>query len=427
MRTTTAGRTPHAGHVQWTVVILCFLAVLLDGFDTAALALAIPTLSGEWELPPAGFTVPIVMTNVGVVIGYSSAGFLGARVPGRILLIGSVLLFAIPTLVTAATLHLESIPVLAATRLVTGLGLGLVLPTGIALAARHSADRRRELVSVAVTLGLATGTGLGGFLGARLLRGVGTDGIFYIGGVVPLLLAAALAWMLPADKPAVGSAGTIRHEAKLGRLFDAGLRLPTFLIWTFSFLIFITSYTLISWVPTLLTGYGFAPSEAPLGLTFLTLGGLVGGVLLIPLAARVGIARALILMPAIGAVSMFILAKGSLGDTLLLLVLAGVGFGIVASQIGQMALAVAAYPAGTRTTGVGWAAALGRLGSIVGPGIAGILLALLLSAQNIVLVATVPVLLAIVCAVVLWRTKAGTQDLKQSPADDHTEMAVVKQ
>ncbi|UUV30851.1 MFS transporter [Amycolatopsis roodepoortensis] len=400
-----------AGSVHWTVVVLCFLAILLDGFDTAALSLAIPTMAAEWAVTPAAFTLAVVLTNIGVVFGYLSAGYLGARIPGRRLVIGAVVLFGVATIATAATLPLESIALLSATRLVTGIGLGVVVPAAVGLATKHSAENRREQVSIAVALGLGAGAGLGGLLGGRLLNLVGSDGVFYVAGIVPLLFAAVLAWLLPAEGTAVTATVGDKSDAKIGRLFDPGLRLPTTLIWAFSFLVFITSYVLISWIPTLLTGYGFSPSKAPLGLAFLTLGGIIGGLALLPLAGRLGIARAMILMPAIGGVFMIIAAKASLGDTALLLCLAGAGVGVVSAQLGQLALAVATYPPGPRTTGVGWAAALGRLGSIVGPGIAGVLIGQALATRDIVVAATVPLLFAIVCAVMLSRVKAKARVL----------------
>ncbi|WP_409462555.1 MFS transporter [Amycolatopsis sp. GA6-003] len=390
--------------IHWPVVLLCFLAVLLDGFDTAALSFTIPTLSHEWGAAPAAFTLPLVLTNIGVVAGYLAAGYVGARMRARSVVLTGVLIFAGATVLTAAILPLKSMPVFAAARLVTGLGLGLVLPAGVSLATKHSAEGRRELVSVAVTLGLASGSSLGGFFGGKLLHSVGSAGVFYVAGLAPLLLAGVMAVVLPAREPAVESSA--KQEAKVSRLFGPGLRLPTSLIWAFSFLIFITAYVLISWVPTLLTGYGFAAGKAPLGLAFLTLGGIAGGLVLIPLAARIGIARALILMPAIGAVCMVLVATVPVGETLLFVLLAGAGFGVTAGQIGQLTLAVSIYPASTRTTGVGWAAALGRIGSIVGPGVAGLLLALALSAQTIVLATAVPVLVAIACAVGLSRVRA---------------------
>ncbi len=390
--------------IHWPVLVLAFLAVLLDGFDTAALAFVVPTLAVEWGTGPAAFTVPLVLTNLGVVVGYLCCGALSARIGRRTLLIAGVTTFAVGTLLVVVVLPTHSIGLLAATRLLTGFGLGSVLPAAVSFATEFSSVRRREVVSVTVTLGLASGATLGGFFGGRLITMVGAVGVFAVAGLLPLLLAGVMAWWLPAEPAARTSVAAERDEAKVARLFDPGLRTSTVLLWTFSFLVFVASYTLTSWVPTLLTGYGFSPAEAPLGLAFVSLGGVLGGILLIPIAARIGIAPALVLMPVIGIVGVVLAARAPLDQLALLLALGAAGLGVTASQIGQLTLAVALYPTGTRTTGVGWAAALGRAGAIVGPGVAGILIGLALAGRDIILLTAVPVLAAAVCAVVLWRT-----------------------
>src|SRR5882757_684151 len=388
--------------IGWAVVAPAFLAVLLDGFDAAALAVVVPTLARAWAFSPAAFTVPLVLTNIGVVLGYLCSGWLAARLGRRRLLAGGVALFAVATLGVALLLPLESLAVLTGLRLVTGLGLGAVLPAAVSLATAHSPTRRRELVAVIVTLGLTSGATLGGFFGGRLLLTVGADGVFWVAGLLPLLLIGPLAWRV-SEPETVAAQGAAKDEARLARLFTPELRMNTALLWTFAFLVFVAAYTLTSWVPTLLTSYGFSPTRAPLGLAFVSFGGLLGGIALIPLAARIGIARALIVMPAIGVVCMLVVSRADLGDTALLLLLGGAGAGVVSSQIGQLTMAVSLYSTGARTTGLGWASALGRAGSIVGPGIAGILIGLALPGKDILLLTAVPVLVAAACAVLLWR------------------------
>lgn len=395
------------------VLLLAFLAVLLDGFDTAALAFVVPTLAVEWGTGPAAFTVPLVLTNLGVVVGYLCCGVLSARFGRRTVLIAGVVTFALGTLLVVAALPTQSIGLLAGTRLVTGFGLGSVLPAAISFATEFSSARRREVVAITVTLGLASGSTLGGFFGGRLITAVGASGVFVVAGVLPLLLAGVMAWWLPAEPTAARTVDAERAEASVSRLFDPGRRASTALLWTFSFLVFVASYTLTSWVPTLLTGYGFSPAEAPLGLAFVSLGGVLGGILLIPIAARTGIAPALVLMPVIGIVGVVLAARAPLDQLPLLLALGAAGLGVTASQIGQLTLAVALYPAATRTTGVGWAAALGRAGAIVGPGIAGILIGMALAGRDIILLTAVPVLAAAVCAMVLWR--AGLAGARPAP------------
>ncbi|HZB29408.1 MAG TPA: MFS transporter [Streptosporangiaceae bacterium] len=418
---TSTSRLRRAG-TRWGVVILSFLAVMLDGFDTATLAFVLPTLSEQWGVAPAAFTPAVVLTNLGVVLGYLSCGSLGAWMGRRTMLLLGVTVCGASTLLTAFVLPTHSIALLSVLRLLTGIGFGVILPTAVALTVEYFSARRRELISATVTLGLGSGMTLAGFVGGDLIQWVGTTGVFWVAGVPPLILAAIMVWAYPADPRAVNAAETAKHEAKVGRLFDPELRLNTTLLWTFSFLIFIAAYTLDNWVPTLLLGYGFTAAEAPIGLAYVSLGGVIGCVLLIPLAGRIGIARALILMPTVGVVCMAVASRIQLTDTLLLLVLAAASAGLTGGQLGQLIMAVSLYPPGTRTTGIGWASALGRAGSIVGPGVAGLLLALALPGQDIILLATLPVLVAITCAFVLLRRRAGATG--QGEAEEPAEQAV---
>ncbi|MEV5826817.1 MFS transporter [Spirillospora sp. NPDC052242] len=144
---TAAGSRAHDGRVLWTTVALAFAAVLVDGFDAAALAFSVPALGEQWDSSEAAFTAPLVLTNLGVVVGYLASGPLSARVGRRRLLISGVVFFAVATLLTALTLPRQSVPVLSITRVLTGLGLGAVLPAAVALAADHAPQRLRQLTT----------------------------------------------------------------------------------------------------------------------------------------------------------------------------------------------------------------------------------------------------------------------------------------
>jgi AAHS family 4-hydroxybenzoate transporter-like MFS transporter len=112
----------------------------------------------------------------------------------------------------------------------------------------------------------------------------------------------------------------------------------------------------------------------------------------------------MLVVAALAAISfLLVIALGQPGEWQLLLLFAGVGMGLASSMVGQAAVAVSVYPASSRTSGVAWAAALGRLGSIAGPAVGGILLSAGQSPQNIVLAVCVPVVLAVVVMAVLSR------------------------
>lgn len=211
-----------------------------------------------------------------------------------------------------------------------------------------------------------------------------------------LVAAARLRQQMPCE-------GTRRPFA---RLFATGYALRKLLLWGYSFLIFAANCALGSWVPVLLTSFGFAPAEAPRGLAAIGIGGVVGNIVFMPLVARFG-ARKVLVASAILAIA-GVLAAGmiDLPQRLVLLALAAVGAGLITSSVGRSAFAVSIYPSEIRTTGVGWSAAMGRAGSIVVPAVGGAMLAFHWPARDVAWTACLPVLGAIaILAALSWHDR----------------------
>ncbi len=74
------------------------------------------------------------------------------------------------------------------------------------------------------------------------------------------------------------------------------------------------------------------------------------------------------------------------------------GFGVIGGQTAANAVAATSYPTEIRSTGVGWALGVGRVGSIVGPALAGVLLSMHVSLQNIFLLSAIPAAVGAVAA-----------------------------
>ncbi|MDP9442144.1 MAG: MFS transporter [Actinomycetota bacterium] len=397
------------------VVWLAFLAVLTDGFDTAILALLVPHLAEEWVLPPAAFTYPLVLTNLGVVCGYVSCGFLARKIGSKNLLVLGVLVFALATIASAATLHLESMSILSVTRAITGLGLGIVLPTAVVVGTRSGPVAKKQSIAVFVTMGLITGATVAGFSGAVLIRSLGTDGTLWLAGLVPLVLGALMWRLIPTVSVPIPTSGAARGSAVVA-ILGRELRSSTVVLWVATFLVFVASYTLKSWLPTLFADYGLPKDTAGLGLAFFSLGGVAGGLVLMPLSARFSAVRSLVVMSLVGAASVCGVALLPTGTALLMIMTLVAGLGITACSIGQTAIAVGLYEDSLRATGVGWSAAAGRIGSIVGPAIAGILLGLNWPAQDIVLLLAAPILVTTVCW--LWLARQARRTKAAVPAAD---------
>ena len=400
---------------SWGVVTLAFLAVLADGFDTAILALIVPQLAREWDLSPAVFSFPLVLTNLGVVLGYIFCGRLGVMFGPRKVLVAGTAVFGLATIASALVIPTESMTLLTVTRVITGIGLGVVLPTAIVVATNNIPSARRQVATVGVTMGLTSGAALAGFAGTPLIQAWGVAGVLWLSGFVPLVIAAALAVVKVASTPAATKES--KKEASALRLFHSDVRTSTLALWLAAFMIFVVSYTLKSWLPTLLNLYGLDQATAGMGLGFLSLGGLFGGLMLMYFSAKFGAPKALIVLSLVAAVAIAVVAKVPMETPLLLAVILIAGSGVVAGQIGQAAMAVSLYSQEARGTGVGWAAALGRMGSIAGPAIAGILLALAWPAQDIVLLLVAPVIATTLIWAFLSKRSVNTSPTNQVAAE----------
>lgn len=377
------------------------MTILLDGFDTTSIGFVVPTLAREWNLPPAAFTPAFVMTSVGAVIGYVASGRLAAWTGRRSLILGAVLLFGLGTCATALV---STVNGLALLRLITGIGLGAAIPASISFAVDHGPAHRRETVTIAVAAGLALGSTIAGILGAQLIGRYGWQSVFWLGGVLPLVFFPVLWLLLPRDEEVAkeGAVGDAERPS-VAALFADGRASRTVALWCFSFLVFTSLYALSFWIPTLLLAFGFAASEVSLGSAALGAGGVVAGLLLVPLTAWFGTRTLMLAATCATVFLMAILATAVNGPSLVLPVIAALGAGLIAGTLGQAALAVSIYGAALRTTGVGWSSALGRMGSILGPAVGGLLLSLGHPPKFVLLMLCIPVSLSVIALLMFAR------------------------
>lgn len=406
--TMTSNDTSEITRPHWPVLTLAFIAVVLDGYDTIALGLSIPSLARDWDEPASHFTPALALTSLGVAIGYIAVGRLVARFGCRNVVLVAVGVFTIGSLLTAWA---GSIVELTALRFVTGLGLGAVMPAAVAQATALNPARFRQSIAVFVTMGISLGALIAGVAGSQLVSNFGWPSVFIVGAVASAVLFPFLWFGLPDERAVIGSVpvSDAKRSASVARLFDPEVRTRTLLLWAFAFLVFSVFYIFSSWLPTLLISYGFSTGLAPLGSAALGVGSIIGAGILI-----VGVLKFRMTSVLTGttlAAIVFLVISAFLGPdkALLLLVFGGVGLGLQAGMIGQAAVAVSIYPQRTAATGVGWASSMGRLGSVVGPIVGGALIGLGTSTSTIVLLACIPVFAALIVVVILGRVRTPSR------------------
>ncbi|MDQ0801422.1 MFS transporter [Arthrobacter sp. SLBN-112] len=403
-----------AAKPNWWVLCLACAAVVLDGYDTVALGLSIPAIAKDWGVQASEFTAALALTSAGVALGYLAVGRLVAKLGTRNVIVSAVVVFTLGSLLTAWSGSIMELTIL---RFVTGLGLGAVLPAAVSHATAVNPRRWRQSIAVAVMTGISLGALIAGLAGSGIVAAFGWQWVFIIGAVSSTVLLPFLWFGLSDNRVsnALMDAAEAKHHASVARLFDPSVRSRTLLLWAFSFLIFSVFYVFSSWLPTLLTSYGFSTGLAPLGSAALGIGSIIGACVLILGSRRFRMTSVLAGTSAVAIV--FLVTSAFLGPdkALLLLVFGGVGLGLQAGMIGQAAVAVTLYPQATVTAGIGWAASLGRLGSVVGPIFGGVLIGLGVDTSIIVLAVCVPVIIALVLVLMLGRITAAKTRIPMSP------------
>ena len=419
------------GGFQIRLLLICAAVLFLDGFDTQAIGYVAPALAKEWGLTKAALGPVFSAGLFGLMIGALVFGPLADRIGRKKIIIFSTLAFGLGTLVTA---FIQDVGTLLAIRFLTGLGLGGAMPNAVAMTSEYSPHRRRATMVMIMFCGFSVGAALGGLLAAALIPQFGWRSVFVVGGVAPLLFAPILALRLPEsvrflaltgrahervaellariNPKAAFAPGTqfIVHEPHLAglpvlHLFRDGRTLATQLLWVVFFMSLLDLYFLSNWLPTVLNDLGASVSAAALIGSMLQIGGVVGTFALGSVIDRFSFrALALVYFCAVFAVG----AIGQLGHSVVFVTMAifAAGFCIVGGQIAANALAATFYPTSIRSTGVGWALGIGRVGSIVGPLVGGALLTMKWSTGSVFMTAASAALCASLAAFSLSRLAA---------------------
>jgi AAHS family 4-hydroxybenzoate transporter-like MFS transporter len=405
----TALENQRIGGLQLRVMGLCTLVQICDGYDINSIGVSIPPLTHAWNLPGPAFTQALLWSSIGILVGALSAGPIGDRVGRRPLLIGSLTIFGLASLLSAFA---GSLPILTILRFFTGIGIGGAFPGAASLTGDYAPHRRRALMIMASFTGAPIGGFLCGQAAGLLLPTLGWPSIFVVGGVVPLAIVVGLVLWLP-ESPrflaakanpsrretallqslaiAPGQGASERLDVAEGNpvkmLFSKGYALQTVLMWVIFFCSLLNLFLFVNWLPQVLHLIGMTPAEAARATSFRELGAIAAVVYLGVLIDRFGPERALAWHYAAGIVFIALIALVALPYLPLVIVIFFSGMTIIGSQTGANATCGKLYPARMRTSGLGWALGIGRLGGIAAAPLGGYLLSLGLPPTQIFLCA----------------------------------------
>ena len=428
--------------LQILVVVLCSLVAVQDGFDNIAMAFAAAPVARELGLDISTFGAVFGVGSFGIMVGSLVFGSLADWAGRKPMIIMSLLVIGLFSLLTTVV---ETLPQLLVVRFLAGVGIGGVMPNIIALTAEYSPRQWRATSVTLMFCGVPVGAMLAGTLSAGIVEHWGWRVVFYIGGVIPFISAPILALYLPESLSflSLRRASVDRSIAILRRidpkvsygdnsrwipvdapetrrvgpkgLFANGRAVVTPLLWLIFFCNLLVWFFLTNWLPSILQRAHFPADRAALASVVLYAGGLVGGLALGHMVDRRVSYGMLALIYGLGAacVSSIGVIAGA-HSPVLNVVIFSAGFLVCGAQYVNNALATNFYPTEMRSTGVGWALGVGRIGSIVGPGIGGALIALQWDVEQLIGVIGIPSLVAAVAMLLIgWNASVQRRPLAE--------------
>ncbi|WP_260854008.1 MFS transporter [Paraburkholderia sp. BCC1886] len=406
---------------QKRILILCFLVVAVDGFDTSGIGFIGPAIRADWHLAAAALAPLFGAGLLGLTAGALLFGPLADRYGRKRILIAAIAVFGLASLAAAAS---TSLTILIALRFLTGVGLGGAMPNAVTLSREYSPASRGSSLVTLMFCGFTIGGALGGLVSAQFVSTIGWRGVLAVGGIAPLALVPLLAWALPesleflllrgtsrdavlAEKiaarilPAGAPRVLLRSEEKAltqtssaRALFAPRMASITVLLWTTFFMILLIVYLLTSWMPLLLAAAGVSLKQASLMTMMYQVGATIGGVWLGRRMDRSNPQRVLALAFLV-ATGLFVVCAFSVGSkAIIVTTILGIGFCVGGGTIGGYVLSGSYYPTSSRATGVAWANAAGRVGAVLGSMLGGALISVGVTFQTFLLSLAVPGVIA---------------------------------
>ncbi len=416
--------------LQFRVIAICGSVMLVDGYNTQIIGYIAPLIAKEWGMPRSALGPIFSLGLAGLMVGYLIFAPFSDKVGHKRVLIACVLGFSLCSFLAVTATDVTQMGVF---RFLTGMGLGGATPSAVALTSEYSPKRIRATAVLIIYCGFSFGFIVAGAVAAQLAPVYGWHALLWGGGIVPLLLTIVLPFALPESlgymvakrfRP-VRIIKIIRHLAPDLKVDDrASFRFGdgkpnavpffvvlerhraagTLLIWIAFFMNLGIFYALQSWLPTILTNGGYSMGNVATVTGLTTAGGIIAVFVVGPLMDRRNPYTAVASLFFGGSVLVAFLGAALTSPLPLLMLIAfSAGFCVSGGQKSGIALSALFYPGSIRSTGVGWALGVSRLGGIFGPLSFGWLLDQGWPPATVFLAGGVPMLIAAAAVFVMGR------------------------
>jgi len=419
---------PFRGH-QLKIIALCLIFNMVDGFDITAMAVVASDVGSEMQIGADKLGLIFSFSLAGMMIGSMFLASLSDLWGRRIVIITSLVCVGLSVLLTA---YVHDLYLLIFLRFISGLGTGAMLASQAALAAEYSPEKYRALCVAMVTAGYPLGAMTTGLVASSVVADFGWRGMFIVGGITTLVFAGVALLFLSEsleylmkkrppnalkkinsiisklnEKPIDALAEYERDSdglsesssilSNISGLLSGDLRKKTLILWLSFFMAMISMYFMMSWLPKLLTNEGFAQEVANHAFSMYNFGGVIGIFLIGIMASRWSLSYLISGFMLLAAAAMWAFSVSPKEAVLIYGVVFLIGVTLQGGFTGLYALGAKIYPVQVRSTGVGFAIGFGRLGAVIGPAVAGLLIASGVSLQLNFMIFAIPMLIGGLC------------------------------
>lgn len=384
-------------------VAICFLIAVIEGLDIQAAGIAAAGIREAFGLDSSQLGVFFSAGILGLLPGALIGGRYSDRIGRKKVLIWSVAVFALFTL---CTVWVNSFNSLLLVRFLAGAGLGAAMPNLITLASEAVKPENRGRAVGLMYCGMPVGAAILSYI-ASLDFGSDWKNIFYLGGLLPIIVLPIMIKFLPESREFLKAQNTtqtttVATQGSFKDLFNSQNLMRTCLISVSYFFTLMVVYIMLSWLPSLFMELGFSRKEGSTAQFFFMMSATVGTIVLGMLTDRWKKAYVIILMYGGILAGLFCLNAAS-SLTQMYLASALVGAFVIGCQGVLYAFGSIVYPTEVRATGVGMASAVGRVGAMLGPTIAGQLLAAGFGAAGVISAAIPCIVISAVFMLILVR------------------------
>ena len=404
--------------IQYFSIAICFLMSVLDGMDVLVVSYCAPMIAEDLSLGPKALGFVFSAGLIGMAIGAIFLAPLADRFGRKKLILVSALIMGLSVLLTAFS---ETILELIIMRLISGLGIGCMLATTATLTSENVLNNSKDFWVSLVISGYPVGAVVSGYVAAAIIPSYGWESMFVLAGLTTLITIPLIFFFLsespqfylkkqpdgalekvnriltkmnfkPLDcLPDIGLITT--NNSLVSQLFSNKYKISTLQLWAALFFAFGCLYFLISWIPKLATDAGLSIELAIYAGTIFNVGAFFGIILQGYFSSKIGLKKTISIFLFL---TFLLMASFKLfvGTDILLLIYFLLGFSLQGGFVGLYAVAARLYPTEFKTTGVGWAIGMGRVGGILAPLIGGLFISMGLSLSANFFIFSIPALFA---------------------------------